>query len=182
MPIHFVIHPRCDEFDQSPTIRKIDFVSTNSDFCKNKHRFGYHPTASKALLLLRISTCNIFCSQNDYGDDVVDGFRLRRDNTEDVLSFCVDHDQVLIDDVFPSKPFGCVHDTTKTLIFVNDEPHREITSITPYTRSACVDLSALTNVRSIGYGFLMGCHNLTAVDLSGLRNVTSIESEFLSDC
>eukprot|EP00760_Papus_ankaliazontas_P038567 PhM_4_TR9189/c0_g3_i1/m.67794 len=70
MPIHFVIHPRCDEFDQSPTIRKIDFVSTNSDFCKNKHRFGYHPTASKALL------CNKFC------DVIVDGFRLCTDNTE----------------------------------------------------------------------------------------------------
>ena len=47
---------------------------------------------------------------------------------------------------------------------------------------ACIDLSPLLNITSIGGYFLYNCVELTDIDLSPLSNVTSIGGDFLYNC
>eukprot|EP00760_Papus_ankaliazontas_P035030 PhM_4_TR7589/c5_g1_i3/m.99810 len=50
------------------------------------------------------------------------------------------------------------------------------------TRLTHVDLSSLTNVRTIGDNFLRHCSALTSLDLSPLKNVVEVGEKFLDSC
>ena len=45
-----------------------------------------------------------------------------------------------------------------------------------------IDLSPLSNITTIGDGFLANCRNLTSIDLSLLSNITTIGDGFLANC
>ena len=45
-----------------------------------------------------------------------------------------------------------------------------------------IDLSPLSNITSIGYNFMYDCSRLESIDLSGLSNLTSIGNYFMYNC
>jgi hypothetical protein len=63
----------------------------------------------------------------------------------------------------------------------------QVTSIGDFVLSKCtslrsIDLSKLASVTSIGQGFLMGCKSLPAADLSGMIALTAIGDFCLCEC
>eukprot|EP00760_Papus_ankaliazontas_P013381 PhM_4_TR15703/c4_g3_i1/m.85061 len=70
--------------------------STVTEHYRKIFRFGFHPTATRAAMLLRISTS---CISSQGCEPTGHEYLLCPFTTEDVLSFCVDTAQVLVVDI-----------------------------------------------------------------------------------
>eukprot|EP00760_Papus_ankaliazontas_P006148 PhM_4_TR12920/c0_g1_i1/m.2480 len=65
-------------------------TTSRTEYSRETYRFGYHPTATRALILLGIST-DMLGTEHEYCLCLL--------NAEEVLSFCIDEKQVLIVDI-----------------------------------------------------------------------------------
>eukprot|EP00760_Papus_ankaliazontas_P038555 PhM_4_TR9183/c1_g2_i5/m.67747 len=97
-------------------------MSTSTEHYRKLYTFGFHPTVTRAVMLLRISkylTSRLFQSpSNDY--------ELWPFTTETVLSFSIDTTQVLVVDVSTpwQNPWRCDACPTTCLVF-DDTPDSE---------------------------------------------------------
>eukprot|EP00760_Papus_ankaliazontas_P036426 PhM_4_TR8309/c0_g1_i2/m.24906 len=73
-----------------------DNCSNATEHFRKLYGFGYHPIATRAALLLRIST---HVSSRGRAPPTEDGYQLCTFTTEGVLSLCVDKSQVLVVDI-----------------------------------------------------------------------------------
>eukprot|EP00760_Papus_ankaliazontas_P008263 PhM_4_TR13715/c2_g2_i1/m.29246 len=95
--------------------------STRTEHYRKVHRFGYHPAATRALMLLRISAD--MPSHSDHG---ASGFQLCCIfTTEDVVSFCVDVTQVLVVDITNSAADLSSRPAPTLCLVVDDDPENE---------------------------------------------------------
>eukprot|EP00760_Papus_ankaliazontas_P013384 PhM_4_TR15703/c4_g3_i2/m.85044 len=94
-----VASPRWPRFSQHHISRNMSYDRANSSTVTEHYRkifrFGFHPTATRAAMLLRISTS---CISSQGCEPTCHEYLLCPFTTEDVLSFCVDTAQVLVVD------------------------------------------------------------------------------------
>eukprot|EP00760_Papus_ankaliazontas_P036635 PhM_4_TR8363/c5_g3_i4/m.14641 len=81
------------------------------------YAFGYHPTATRAALLLRISA---YFSRS-CGAPSTHTYALCDDITKELLSFCVDTTQVLVVDVADTRLFDIITRSNAPTCLVLDE-------------------------------------------------------------
>eukprot|EP00760_Papus_ankaliazontas_P021713 PhM_4_TR18725/c0_g3_i5/m.11698 len=98
----------------------------NTDNCgrltehyRTLYGFGYHPTATRAAMLLRISTL-----MSTHRAPTATDFQLCTFTTEAVLSFCVDTAQVLVVDITDHSP-DISSGTARTCLVVDDDGGNE---------------------------------------------------------
>eukprot|EP00760_Papus_ankaliazontas_P004674 PhM_4_TR12020/c0_g1_i1/m.48502 len=86
-------------------------------------RFGFNPTATRAAMLLRISTQRFAGSHNQSeSNNITNDYHLCVFTTEDVLSFCVDVTQVLVVDVSDKDSDFSSSNAPTTCLVVDDDP------------------------------------------------------------
>eukprot|EP00760_Papus_ankaliazontas_P036637 PhM_4_TR8363/c5_g3_i6/m.14643 len=176
------------------------------------YAFGYHPTATRAALLLRISA---YFSRS-CGAPSTHTYALCDDITKELLSFCVDTTQVLVVDVADARSDFTSSDVPTCLVF-DDGPTSTYVAETAWSRtrppqhyifaSMCYRraINWVTqcnnnhaNVKKAGItvdmrdthfdetrieaDFLNGFSGLISLDLSPLTNVTDFGCNFLKGC
>eukprot|EP00760_Papus_ankaliazontas_P012904 PhM_4_TR15615/c3_g1_i9/m.68566 len=163
-------------------------------------RCGYHPTATRAAILMLISSTQQFPSSSS-DPNIAAHYTLCAFTTEDVLSFCVDGTRVLVVDV-AGKGSNFLSSDAPTCLVVDDDR-----ASAPLTRTAWSSTSppnhfifasmhyqraldwvqqqqskSLTNVTQIGDRFLRKCSALSSLDLSPLTTAREIGRCFLYGC
>eukprot|EP00760_Papus_ankaliazontas_P012404 PhM_4_TR15276/c0_g1_i1/m.29213 len=88
-----------------------DHCTSTTQHFRTLYRFGFHPSATRAMMLLRIST-HFTCCHN---------FQLCTLTTEAVLSFCIDATQVLVVDITDGDS-DFSKGTARTCLVVDDDP------------------------------------------------------------
>eukprot|EP00760_Papus_ankaliazontas_P017756 PhM_4_TR17378/c2_g3_i4/m.73015 len=94
----------------------LDHCSTLTEHYRQMFRFGYHPTATRAVMLLRISCFDVSSYHATTANNLLCPF-----TTEDVLSFCVDTAQVLVVDI--SEEYSDLSSSEAPTALVVDDHH-----------------------------------------------------------
>eukprot|EP00760_Papus_ankaliazontas_P008950 PhM_4_TR13950/c2_g2_i1/m.32201 len=92
--------------------------NNSTEYYRELFGFGFHPTATHAVMLLRISK---YLSRDN--DNTSNEYTLCALTTEDVLSFCVDTTQVLVVDITSRDDADAdSRVTARTCLVVDDTP------------------------------------------------------------
>eukprot|EP00760_Papus_ankaliazontas_P001259 PhM_4_TR10436/c5_g3_i2/m.77971 len=99
----------------------LDHCSTLTEHYRQMFRFGYHPTATRAVMLLCIRS-----HVSGHPRATTNNFQLSPFTIEDVLSFCVDAAQVLIVDITDEfSDLSSSSEATTALVVADDGETRQ---------------------------------------------------------
>eukprot|EP00760_Papus_ankaliazontas_P001822 PhM_4_TR10620/c0_g1_i2/m.29143 len=102
----------------------LDHCSTLTEHYRQMFRFGYHPTATRAMMLLRISS---HVSSRPHA--APNNFQLCPFTTRDVMSFCVDTAQVLVVDISEEYSDLSSNKAPTALVVDDDHNNRQVARI-----------------------------------------------------
>eukprot|EP00760_Papus_ankaliazontas_P032926 PhM_4_TR6083/c0_g1_i1/m.74633 len=102
-----------------------DKCSNRTEYCRKMYGFGFHPTATRALMLLGISTH--VSRANEY--------LLCPFTTKDILPFCIDPTQVLVVDI-SQEYYGWSKRQPFTCLVVDDDPESAHIAADTWSRSS----------------------------------------------
>eukprot|EP00760_Papus_ankaliazontas_P013383 PhM_4_TR15703/c4_g3_i11/m.85064 len=109
-------------------------INSHDEHYPQMFRLGFHPTATRAAMLLRISnitSCDLHDEQAPAND-----YELCAFTTEDVLSFCVDTMQVLVVDITRCDgDDDYSHATVRTCLVLDDEPDNKDVAIAKWSQT-----------------------------------------------
>jgi len=116
----------------------------------------------------------------------------------DILSEKYENNEIINEYTYLCKDFNFVKKIPKLshlncklkdnkITSIDLSPLSNVKSIGDYFMEGCtdltsIDLSELSKVESIGYNFMNDCPKLTSIDLSPLSNVIEIKSSFMNRC
>eukprot|EP00760_Papus_ankaliazontas_P022419 PhM_4_TR18850/c1_g1_i1/m.43449 len=184
---HSMPNKSCRSASTRPVCSSWTFQKKTAMMCQvARPRHEHHDNQVESIAWSQTSPPEHFIFTSMSFDRAVDWVQLWRENEEmQRRGISVDMHDTYSDDE-SNDTFSCLLPSASLVALTLPSSvlatHIERNFLSNCCRLTYLDMSALTNVASIGTGFLRNCAALPSVDLSRLLNVRQIADAFFADC